>query len=265
MSEELPTDFYVTAADKIENRLTNLIEEVQNISRQLSATLGLMSGDEGQYGQQTRIGPQHLVRLIQRQSEAFARVAACVAEVHKEADDMRASYLQMYCYDDARYPGSHSRSDPFAAADRAEAASQRIISKKLKAEEFNRAMTTAAAAAPITAAPAAATSAFGFPSAAPAAAAPLSFGAFGASATPAPFAGFGAATGGFGVPAAAPAAFGSSFGAPAIGGFGGQGFKALDLATGPSLGFGAAAPAAFGVPFGGGTTTSRKTGNKSRK
>ena len=293
MSEELPTDFYVDAANKIENRLGSLIEEVQSISSQLSATLGLLSGDEGQYGQQTRIGPQHLVRLIQRQSEAFARVAACVAEVHKQADDMRASYLQSYCYDDSqRYPGNHSRSDPFAAADRAEAASQRIISKKLKAEEFNRALATAAAAAPatsLTAAPSAApTSAFGFATpaatAAPlsgfgqfSAAAPSAFGGFGAPAAGfgapstgfgAPATSFGAPATGFGAPVAAPASFGSSFGAPAAGGFGGQGFKALDLATtGTSLGFGAAVPApgAFGATFGTGGTTSRKSGSKSRK
>jgi hypothetical protein len=94
MSEDLPTDFYVDAADKIENRLTSIIEEVKNLSWQLGAA-GSEEG-QGPYGQQTRIGPQHLVKLIQRQSEAFARVAACVAEVHNQADHVRAAYLRQY-------------------------------------------------------------------------------------------------------------------------------------------------------------------------
>ena len=284
ISEELPTDFYIDAANKIESRLSNLMEEVQHISRQLTSTLSVLSGDEGQYGQQIRIGPQQLVKLIQRQSEAFARVASGVADIHRQADDMRASYLQMHCKDDGRrYGGSHHGSDPFAAADRAEAASERLMSRKLKAEEFERANSNAAATAAAAAAvtqQAATTSAFGaaFPgttAAAPAASnpfgsftAPASFSSFGAAPSTgfgaAPATGFGApaATGfgavpaasgfgaapstGFGAPAAAaPGGFGSSFGLPATSGFGGgAGFKALDLATGGStLGFGAAVPA----------------------
>lgn len=282
MSEELPTDFYVDAADKIETRLCSLIEEVQHVSRQLTSSLSALSGEEGQYGQQTRIGPQQLVRLIQRQSEAFARVAACVAEIHKQADDMRMSYLRLYCKDEGqRYPGSDYKSDPFAAADRAEAANERLMSKKLKAEEFNRANSKlASSAAPGSQMGSAATAAPALASAAPGvAASPFSF-AF-QSSTPAPasaaanpFGGFSApaATSSFGAPSAAPAAtpsFGSSFGLPATGGFGGgTGFKALDLATAatPNLGFGAAvpAPSPFGASFGATTTTSRKSG-KSRK
>ena len=265
ISEELPTDFYIDAASKIETRLSNLMEEVQHISQQLTSTLSVLSGDEGQYGQQIRIGPQQLVKLIQRQSEAFARVASGVADIHRQANDMRASYLQMYCRDDGRrYGGSHHGSDPFAAADRAEAASERLMSRKLKAEEFERAninaAATAAAAAAVTQ-QAALTSSFGsaFPgtAAAGATAAPNPFGSFTA---PSAFSSFGAA------PATG---FGSSFGLPAASGFGGgAGFKALDLATGgSSLGFGAAVPAtsAFGAAFGGTTASTRKTGSKSRK
>jgi hypothetical protein len=292
MSEELPTDFYLDAADKIETRLCSLIEEVQHISRQLTSSLSALSGEEGQYGQQTRIGPQQLVRLIQRQSEAFARVAACVAEIHKQADDMRMSYLRIYCKDEGqRYPGSYYESDPFAAADRAEAANERLMSKKLKAEEFNRANRASAAAPALQLgnAPAAATTApgaaaspfsFAFPSSAPAASAASNPFGGGFSAAPAAtptFGGFGAAPAsgsgfGLGLSAAAPAAstFGSSFGLPATGGFGGgTGFKALDLATPattPGLGFGGSvpAPSPFGATFGATTNTSRKSG-KSRK
>ena len=288
MSEELPTDFYLDAADKIETRMCSLIEEVQHISRQLTSSLSALSGEEGQYGQQTRIGPQQLVRLIQRQSEAFARVASCVAEIHKQADDMRISYLRIYCKDEGqRYPGSYFESDPFAAADRAEAANERLMSKKLKAEEFNRAnsksASTAASALQQSSAPAAAAApgaaappfGFAFPSSTPAAnAAPNPFGAFSAApaATPS-FGAFGsaAATGfGAGLSTAPRAAsnFGSAFGVPAAGGVGGTGFKALDLATAatPGLAFGGAGPAAspFGTAFGATTTTSRKSG-KSRK
>ena len=305
ISEELPTDFYIDAASKIETRLSNLMEEVQHISQQLTSTLSVLSGDEGQYGQQIRIGPQQLVKLIQRQSEAFARVASGVADIHRQANDMRASYLQMYCRDDGRrYGASHHGSDPFAAADRAEAASERLMSRKLKAEEFERANINAAATAAAAAVTqqTALTSSFGsaFPGTAAAAgatAAPNPFGSFTApsafssfGAAPAtgfgaaPATGFGAApaTGfgaapvtGFGAApvtgfGAAPATgFGSSFGLPATSGFGGgAGFKALDLATGgSSLGFGAAVPAtsAFGAAFGGTTATTRKTGSKSRK
>jgi hypothetical protein len=285
MSEELPTDFYLDAADKIETRLCSLIEEVQHISRQLTSSLSALSGEEGQYGQQTRIGPQQLVRLIQRQSEAFARVASCVAEIHKQADDMRMSYLRIYCKDEGqRYPGSYYESDPFAAADRAEAANERLMSKKLKAEEFNRANRASAAAPALqlgnapaaAAAPGASASPFGFAfqSSAPAAsAAPSPFGFSPAPATTSAFGGYGAAPAagsgfGLGLSASAPAAsaFGSSFGLPAAGGFGGgTGFKALDLATpGPGFGGSVPAPSPFGATFGATTTTSRKSG-KSRK
>jgi hypothetical protein len=262
----------------------------------------VLSGDEGQYGQQIRIGPQQLVKLIQRQSEAFARVASGVADIHRQANDMRASYLQMHCKDDGRrYGGSHHGSDPFAAADRAEAASERLMSRKLKAEEFERANSSAAATAAAAAATqqATTTSAFGAAFPGTAAATPAASNPFGSFTAPASFSSFGAApstgfgapaatgfgapaaTGfgavpaasgfgaapstGFGAPAAAPAGFGSSFGLPATSGFGGgAGFKALDLATGGStLGFGAAVPATSA--FGGTTATTRKTGSKSRK
>ena len=277
MSEELPTIFYLDAASRIENRLVSIIEEVQSISRQLLATIGLMSGEEGQYGQQTRIGPQHLIKLIQRQSEAFARVAASVAEVHSQADDMRASYRRIYCYDDGQPQGSNrSRLDPFAEADRAVAANQRLMSKKFRAEEFNRAHAAASTALPQTAATPA-PSPYNFSLPANTAAGPASGGSFGLGGFGNSFGGvapsttpnlgaaspFGAVSGfgGFGTPA-------SGFGTPA-GGFGGSGFKALDLATtGPTLGFGgvpAPTSAAFGTSFGTGSTSSRKSGSKSRK
>ena len=291
MSEELPTDFYLNAADKIEIRLTGLIEEVMNISQQLVATLGLISGGDevqGPYGQQSRIGPQHIIRLIQRQSEAFARVAAAVADIHKQADNMRASYLRMYCYDDGqRLTGNQSRLDPFAAADRAEAANQRLMSKKFKAEEFNRANATTAATSqtqPVGTATAtttpAATGSFAFPTATttPTTGFGVSgfgnaFSGFGAPATPAAtsaFGGFGTAPSvGFSAQPTGLGGLSSSFGAPAGGlGFGGAGFKALDLATANTgLGFGSTVPpqTTFGSTFGGGTSTSRKSGSKSRK
>ena len=267
MSEELPTDFYLDASSRIEDRLVSIIEEVQSISRQLLATIGLISGEEGQYGQQTRIGPQHLVKLIQGQSEAFARVAASVAEVHSQADEMRASYLRSYCSHDSQTNcSSHSRLDPFAAADRAVAANQRLLSRKFKAEEFNRAYAAASPALPQTAAVAPTTSSSIFPGPASATTAGYNFGtgAFGNS-----FTGF-APTAGATPVAASPFGAANGFGGLGVssGGFGGAGFKALDLATTSStLGFGAplSTPAAFGTGFGTGSTTSRKSGSKSRK
>lgn len=268
MNEELPVEFYVDAADKIESRLVNVIDEIHDISRQLLATLGAV-GEEGQYGQQTRIGPQHLVKLIQRQSEAFARVAACVAKIHNQADSMRDSYLRTYCHDEnQRYSGSgshsHSNLDPFAAADRAEAANERIMSKKLKQEEFNRPNLTATTTTTARSSSTPSTS-LSVPPAA-------GFGGFGSLGAPSPGTqgGFGSSGGGFGTPSAAgvggfgglgsTSTFGQIASAPAAGGFGGTGFKALDLATG----FGAA-PASFGSSFGGGTSTSSRKSGKSRK
>ena len=252
ISEELPTDFYIDAASKIETRLSNLIEEVQHISQQLTSTLSVLSGDEGQYGQQIRIGPQQLVKLIQRQSEAFARVASGVADIHRQANDMRASYLQMYCRDDGRrYGASHHGSDPFAAADRAEAASERLMSRKLKAEEFERANINAAAtaaAAAVTqqaALPSSFGSAFPGTAAAGATAAPNPFGSFTA---PSAFSSFGAAPAtGFG---AAPATgFGAApatgFGAAPVTGFGAA--PATGFGAAPATGFGAAPATGFGA------------------
>lgn len=268
MSEELPTDFYLDASSRIEDRLVSIIEEVQSISRQLLATIGLISGEEGQYGQQTRIGPQHLVKLIQGQSEAFARVAACVAEVHSQADEMRASYLRNYCSYDSQIncSSSHTRLDPFAAADRAVAANQRLMSRKFKAEEFDRAYAAASPALPQTAAvaPTAFQNIFSGPASATTPGCNFGTGAFGNS-----FTGF-AATPGATPVAASPFGAASGFGGLGVptGGFGGAGFKALDLATtGSTLGFGApvTTPAAFGTGFGSASNTSRKSGSKSRK
>lgn len=275
MREELPTDFYCDAADQIESRMHSLMKEVQHISHQLTSTLNVLSFEEGQYGQQARIGPQQLVGLIKRQSEAFARVASSVAEVHRQADEMRSSFLKIHCVDDGqRYHDSYHGSDPFAAADRAEAASERAIAQKLITEESNWAVSKAASTA--TAIPAAApttTTATG--------ASPFNFSLPGASSAPTTFGGLGSnpfgsfsaaplptpAAGGFGI------SFGSAPGQPAASSaFGGAGFKALDLATtGSSLTFGSAAPAAFGSAFGGvsafggATTTASRKSNKNRK
>ena len=273
MREELPTDFYCDAADQIESRMLSLMKEVQHISHQLTSTLNVLSYEEGQYGQQARIGPQQLVGLIKRQSEAFARVASSVAEVHRQADEMRSSFLKIYCVDDGqRYHDSYHGSDPFAAADRAEAASERAIAQKLMTEESNWAVSKAAstAATAVAAAPAATIGA-----------SPFNFSLPGASSAPTAFAGLGAnpfgsfsaaplttpAPGGFGT------GFGSALGQPAASSaFGGAGFKALDLATtGSSLTFGSAAPAAFGSAFGGvsafggATTPASRKSNKNRK
>lgn len=275
MREELPTDFYCDAAHQIESRLHSLMKEVQHISHQLASTLNVLSSEEGQYGQQSRIGPQQLIGLIKRQSEAFARVASSVAEIHRQADDMRSSYLKMYCVVDGhRYHDSYHSLDPFAAADRAEAASERSISQKLMTEESNWAVSKATSTAATVIAPTVPVGTTG--------ASPFTFAMPGATSAPAAFAGlgtnpFGSFASGAPLSTSSPGSFSTGFGSAvgqpaASSAFGGAGFKALDLATtGSSLTFGSAAPAAFGSAFGGvsafggaTTTASRKSG-KSRK
>ena len=259
MNEELPTDFYREAVEKIEIRLRGCATDIDHLQKQLSATMAAMNDYDprapamegmGVYGQQMRIVPQQLVRLIQHQGEAFVRVAASVAEVHREADAMRAAYRRLYF--GTQHPGGggpyHAQQamDPFAKADKIEEAKERILSRRLQDEELrhtsSKAPTTDITQQPQQAQaqqqPAANMFNFNQPAAAAATPAPTGFGGFGAAAfgapkpaTPAaPAAGFGG-FGGFGAAPAAAAPVG--FGAPAapaaaapanlFGGFGGFG------------------------------------------
>ena len=243
MSEELPTEFYREAADKIEHRLRACASDIEHLSAQLTATMtavaecdrssGFESGNNS-YGQQSRVGPQQLVRLIQHQGEAFVRVAACVAEVHKEADEMRAMYRRLYC---------PQATDPFAAADKIEEAKERILLRKLRDDELRHASNVAptdASQPPPTGQPGAAALTLGGP-----AAATGGFGTGGGFAAP------GAASSSWSLPAAtgagagAGAGAGGMFGAPATGGFG-SAFGASAPAP-AAAGAGAGAPA-FGSP-----------------
>ena len=261
LNEELPTSFYREAVGKIEKRLLGCATDIDHLQKQLSATMAAMNDYDprapaiegmGVYGQQMRIVPQQLVQLIQHQREAFVRVAASVAEVHRETDAMRDAYRHLYF--GGQYPGGggggsgpyHAQQsmDPFAREDKIEEANERLRTRRLQDEEQRHNSSNTPAAdntqqqpsqqpqqqsfqfnQPGAAAPAA-----------PAAAGGFGFGAFGGAAFGSKPAATTATTTSFGAPAAAPA-FGAPAAAPAFGA----------PAAAPAFGAPAAAPA-FGAP-----------------
>ena len=268
MNEELPTDFYREAVEKIEKRLRSCATDIDHLQKQLSATMAAMNEYDprapamegmGVYGQQMRIVPQQLVRLIQHQGEAFVRVAASIAEVHRETDVLRDNYRRLYF--GGQYFGGGGSSggpyhaqqamDPFAKADKIEEANERMLARRLQDEgqrhtssktpttdntqqqqpqqpqhpqqqafQFNQQPAAAGAAAP---APVATTGFGGFGA---------GFGAPKPAAPAAAATGFGG-FGGFGAAPAAAAAPVNAFGAPA-------------QTAAPAVGFG------FGGAWGGG-------------
>jgi hypothetical protein len=175
--------------------------------------------------------------LIKVQNEAFMRIAARVAETHKEADALRQLYIESVFDRKRNFPssngGPNSRGlNPFDAADKKELAEKKAQAQRLKSESvsFQQSLPATpqqqqpAQAAQLTNTPAWGT---GTPAAAAPAAAATGFGlggggfALSSSATAAPaavpfsqgFAALGGPTAGFGLTAA-----------PAAQGFGLQGF-----------------------------------------
>jgi hypothetical protein len=133
IGERLPTDFYIRVAEKVEQRLVICMEEIRDLSQQISAAVDAVSESNRKaaqvnglygYGQQARVGAKEIVQLIKHQSEAFQRVAANVAAVHEQAELLKNMYL-------SQNPGT----DPFDAADREEAARARIEAQRLRDEE----------------------------------------------------------------------------------------------------------------------------------
>jgi hypothetical protein len=327
MGESLPTEFYLRTADRIEQRLVGCIHAARELSQQLSATMSAVNGDIGritqpqyEYGQASRIGTREIVALIKQQGEAFSRVAATVAGVHEQAEELRAMYLATHL----------NEPDPFEAANREEAAKVRIETQRLRAAEASamngipglaqqqqylgqqqqQLMQAGVVANPMgqftTPGGGAGTNGFNTPGAAPSSAGFGGFGGFGGgfgstSTAPAGGAagtGFGASAfgapagagtggvstgfGGFGLPAAGASggassgAFGSGLGLGlgatgsntagfgGAGGFGGMGFKALDLATTTTTNSSAFGAAAGSSQFGGFSSASKKS-SKNRK
>lgn len=305
-TEELPTGFYLEVAERLEGRLRACVADIDHLAAQLGTAMVVVAdydapsssssssssssgGYGGVYGSQ-RVGPQQLVRLIQRQGDAFLRVAAAVSEVHAEADAMRAHYRQRY------------RADPFAEEDRRVEAKERLLALRLRDDEIRHSAERASAAgdAPVqgqgqgqgqqpaainafgATTTAATTSAFGTGAASP-------WGAFASTgnkaATPTTtgFGGFAApaaagtsATPGFGSPGPFSGGFGATpatAAAPAASAFGGFGAlssplatksPAGDLAT-PAGGIFGAAGGGFGAAFGSGAVTTDRGKGKNKK
>ncbi|KAJ1408053.1 hypothetical protein B484DRAFT_436349, partial [Ochromonadaceae sp. CCMP2298] len=297
LDEDLPCRWFLLVAEQLSARLGRCIDTVRGYERQLatrlhsiqqSALAGGGGGGRGSYGQLRRVGVQELVELMQEQAKVFLQVAAAVAAEHKQADALRQLYLSL-----SRASGSSSRGgggngsssgrdsagdpmlDPFAAADRKEAAETRVLDQRVAAESLKyqqKQQQSQPQSGPSFGLPQSGAGGFASPSFslnAPAPAALPSFGAAKPATTGGLTGGFGyAASGGFGSPAAvgfgaAPAGgFGSTtsggFGSTSTGGFGSaagkSAFAALDLATPSVGGFGAPAAGAgagFGA-FGGG-------------
>ena len=179
VSDDLPTDFYIEVANKIELRLRSCINDIEQISKQLTTTIDAVDNNMlntnnigGLYGQQIKIGPQHLVRLIQQQNEAFVRIASQVAQVHEHSEELRQLYMKHVTKhskvgggvltmgniggeDNQKesfhrnihnsthpHPRSHHVVNPFVAADKIEEAKERILRRRLRDEEIRYCTTT---------------------------------------------------------------------------------------------------------------------------
>lgn len=216
-TERLPSEFFRQSLTKLEGRLVRVGDDISEFRQLLESSfravegagLGGMGGVGGMYGQRVRVGAAQLVAVIQRQNEAFLRIAATVAELHANVEEVRRAYLDLDLM--------RGQPNPFDQADKAERREQlqreREEQRALKKLEDGGAAEGAAGGGFNLAANPAAVGLPGYTGAAPATAAVPAFnlggaafnigGAFGApaagapAAAPAGFAGFTLAGGGF--------------------------------------------------------------------
>ena len=240
--ERLPNEFFRDSLGNLETRLGRVAQEIDEFHELLNISFSAVSAGSGAYGQRVKIGAQQLVQVIQRQNEAFLRIATTVAQLHRDVEEMRREYLSL----------DHVRGlpNPFDQADALErkraTEKERKLRESVMREEDKSlvagvgAAAAAAGATSTAAAPPGVFSGLSFGSAAPAPGAqpaPSMFGSF----NPAPTAAAPAAPGA-GMFGAAPSGFGGGFGsaAPAAAGGGlfgvglgaSQSVIALDLAKG---------------------------------
>ena len=239
----LPNDFFIRALKQLESRLNTCVREIDHFDQQLSLSIraaenarggGLTTGS---YGQKVHIGSSQLVQVIQHQNEAFMRIAALIAETHREADEMRVAFTRLH---HPHHPSIFEEEDKKEEAEKKK--KERLLREKLQRERekkinsestgvitagagggnglfpaasfsFSAPATTTTPAGPIAFAPfsslapaaakptTAAASTFGAPTSTPAN--PFSFSSTAASATTSGFGGFGSTTApAFGQPAA---------------------------------------------------------------
>lgn len=236
LDEHLPNQFYVSIADRLETRLVACMESIKYFSAQLKKRLAAIEQSK-QDGANTasRVGPKQVLELIRYQNEAFMQIAASIAGVHREVDEVKEVFLKVITKMDS------NRVNPFEAADRKEQAGKRLVEQKMQKETMKHVQR----------------SVFGNVTSGM----PVGFAAPSSTSggtTP-------AATGGFGFGSPAPTAT-SSFGAPASNGFG---FGGASSTPGPTVGFslgGSTTPAAstgfgFGTPAAATGTAGTGTGN----
>ena len=126
-NETLPIELYREVRMQLLNQVENYNEETRRLLDQIEAVSSQrgIDGSEGtgMYGERVRVGPQHLLQLMQRQSEAFVDVASKVAEIHERADTARALYRRMFPHED----------DPFLEQDKLE--SRERLDKERRVKE----------------------------------------------------------------------------------------------------------------------------------
>ncbi len=126
-NETLPIELYSQVKMQLQNQVEKYNEETKRLIDQIEAVntqRGLDGSGEmaGVYGERVRVGPQHLLQLMQRQSEAFVDVASKVAEIHDRADMAREMYRRMFPDED----------DPFIEQDRLESRERQDNERRAK-------------------------------------------------------------------------------------------------------------------------------------
>lgn len=135
-NESIPNEFYKELLIKLEKRLDNCNEEIQQFAQQLSKSIDaftICNGNGGTafdevsglgYNQRQRIGPQQLVHLLQQQHETFSHIASIVAQTHQDTDHLRDYYLKTFSIS--------KQMNPFHAADRDEEAKKKKMQQNLR-------------------------------------------------------------------------------------------------------------------------------------
>ena len=125
-NEILPIELYREVRMQLLNQVEKYSEETKRLIDQIEAVNAQKSNDgsevTGVYGERVRVGPQHLLQLMQRQSEAFVDVASKVAEIHERTDMAREMYLRMFPDED----------DPFVKQDRLESREKQENERRAK-------------------------------------------------------------------------------------------------------------------------------------
>ena len=125
----LPNPFFQGALDNMDQRLQSVALEIDEFRQLLEISYSTVESERmggAGYGQRVKIGAQQLVQVIQRQHEAYLRIAASVAELHRGVDELRKQFMDL---DFARHAPN-----PFDADD-AERKEERELEKRRQVQE----------------------------------------------------------------------------------------------------------------------------------